>query len=80
MLQYIAIQIESEEKYIKNAHYVVETIETKNNIRMCMGWHSYQKSHQLWHVGGVGTFRSSIIINKYKKFVYIFIYYIYRSF
>ena len=67
MLQYIAIQIESEEKYIKNAHYVVENIETKNNIRMCMGWHSYQKSHQLWHVGGVGTFRSSIIINKYKK-------------
>lgn len=32
-----------------------------------IGWHTYKKSNQLWHVGGVGTFRSSIIVNKKKK-------------
>lgn len=31
---------------------------------MCIGWHTYKRSNQLWHVGGVGTFRSSIIFNK----------------
>ena len=34
---------------------------------MCFGWHTYKKSNQLWHVGGVGTFRSSIILNKKLK-------------
>lgn len=29
-----------------------------------MGWHTYKKSNQLWHVGGVGTFRTSVILNK----------------
>ena len=31
---------------------------------MCIGWHTYKKSNQLWHVGGVGTFRTSLILNK----------------
>ena len=67
MLKYINIQVESEEAYIKNAHVLSEEIESYNNIRICKGWHTYQKSHQLWHVGGVGTFRSSIIVNKHHK-------------
>lgn len=40
----------------------------KSNIMMCFGWHTYKKSNQLWHVGGVGTFRSSIIFNRVKKY------------
>ena len=34
---------------------------------MCIGWHTYKNSNQLWHVGGVGTFRTSIVINKKQK-------------
>jgi len=34
---------------------------------MCIGWHTYKRSNQLWHVGGVGTFRSSLIFNKKRK-------------
>ena len=66
MLQYISHQIENKTQYIIDAHNVVD-IKSKNNIKMCKGWHTYNKSHQLWHVGGVGTFRSSIIVNKHLK-------------
>lgn len=67
MLKYLIIQIESNKQYITNAHNVSEDVKCKNHIKICKGWHTYDKSHQLWHVGGVGTFRSSIIINKHLK-------------
>ncbi len=67
MLKYISHQIESSENYIVNAHSVSVQVETRNNLKICKGWHTYKKSNQLWHVGGVGTFRSSIIVNKKKK-------------
>lgn len=67
MLKYISLQIESKENYIVNAHKICEDVITKNNLKICNGWHTYEKSHQLWHVGGVGTFRSSIIVNKHNK-------------
>lgn len=68
MLKYIKLQITSIDSYITNAHKVCENSFDKNSkIGMCIGWHTYKKSNQLWHVGGVGTFRSSIIINKHKK-------------
>ncbi len=68
ILKYIALQIESEEPYIASAHTVCEASKLKNNNHlMCIGWHTYKKSNQLWHVGGVGTFRSSIILNKKLK-------------
>lgn len=68
VLKYIAMQIESDKPYISSAHKVCETSKLKNdNHLMCIGWHTYEKSNQLWHVGGVGTFRSSIIINKKLK-------------
>ena len=67
MLKYISIQIESNMPYIKEAHQVSDNVVSKTNIKICKGWHTYKKSNQLWHVGGVGTFRSSIIINKEKK-------------
>ena len=67
MLQYLKTQIESEESFITNAHKI-QKIKSKSNITMAFGWHSYQNSRQLWHVGGVGTFRSSLIFNKKKNF------------
>ena len=68
MLRYVAVQIESEEPYITSAHTVCEGSELKNdNHLMCIGWHTYKSSNQLWHVGGVGTFRTSIILNKKRK-------------
>lgn len=68
VLKYIALQIESEKPYITSAHTVCEYSKIKNNNHlMCIGWHTYKNSNQLWHVGGVGTFRSSIILNKKVK-------------
>ena len=68
MLGYIALQITSNAPYIKNAHRLCqESVSEKSDIATCIGWHTYKKSNQLWHVGGVGTFRSSIIVNKPRK-------------
>ena len=68
VLRYIALQIESDKPYITSAHTVCEESELKNNNHlMCIGWHTYKCSNQLWHVGGVGTFRTSIILNKKLK-------------
>ncbi len=65
MLRYVALQIESDKPYITSAHTVCEESQLKNNNHlMCIGWHTYKCSNQLWHVGGVGTFRTSVIINK----------------
>ncbi len=65
VLKYLAMQIESDEPYITSAHTVCEVSELKDdNHLMCVGWHTYKKSNQLWHVGGVGTFRTSLILNK----------------
>jgi len=65
VLRYVALQIESDKPYITSAHTVCEKSALKNdNHLMCIGWHTYKCSNQLWHVGGVGTFRTSVIINK----------------
>ena len=67
VLKYLAIQLESDIPYITSAHTVCKQSEVKGNHLMCIGWHTYKKSNQLWHVGGVGTFRSSVIFNKRSK-------------
>lgn len=68
ILRYVALQIESDRSYITSAHTVCKESELKNdNHLMCIGWHTYKCSNQLWHVGGVGTFRASIILNKKRK-------------
>ena len=68
ILKYLALQIESNSPYIADAHTVCGSSEIKgDNHLMCIGWHTYKKSNQLWHVGGVGTFRTSVIINKKLK-------------
>lgn len=66
MLKFISIQINSNSNYIKNCH-IPQDYKSMTNVRPCLGCHTYKKSNQLWHVGGVGTFRSSIIINKTKR-------------
>lgn len=65
VLKYLALQIEGDEPYITSAHTVCEDSQLKNdNHLVCIGWHTYKNSNQLWHVGGVGTFRTSLIFNK----------------
>lgn len=65
MMKYLLIQTRSKEKFITDAHAVCEKSRSdRSNIMTCIGWHTYKKSNQLWHVGGVGTFRSSVIFNR----------------
>ena len=68
MLAYISLQIESDEPYITDAHQICkESISPKRNLASCIGWHTYTKSNRFWHVGGAGTFRSSVIVNRKRK-------------
>ena len=65
MMHYLALEITSKENFIKNAQVLCEkSLSQSSNIATCIGWHTYKKSNQLWHVGGVGTFRSSVIFNR----------------
>lgn len=68
LLRYIALQIESDAPYITDAHIVCrESARNNDNHLMCIGWHTYKQSNQLWHVGGVGTFRTSVILNRHRR-------------
>ena len=64
MLKYITNQLESEENFIIMAH---NPQKVSSHIVPCLGWHTYQNSNQYWHVGGVSTFRSSLIFNKKRR-------------
>lgn len=44
-----------------------KTAQQRRNDDVCLGWHTYKRSNQCWHVGGVGTFRSSLIFNAKAK-------------
>ena len=67
VMKYIKAELTSDEAYITMAHEICpESFSEKSKTGSCTGWHTYKKSNQLWHVGGVGTFRSSLIINKVK--------------
>ena len=69
MLTYLALEIESEERFIKDAQIPNEASYVKRTREIaCMGWHTFKGSRRLWHVGGVGTFRSSVLFNPQKKF------------
>lgn len=71
MLEYARCEIESSDEYITLAHTKTNVFSNHSNIQMCLGWHSYKNSDQIWHVGGVGTFRSSMIVNKCRGFAVI---------
>ncbi len=68
MLKYITLQAESSQEYITEGHKICpESFSEKGNVGTCLCWHTYKNSDQLWHVGGVGTFRSSLIVNKHRR-------------
>lgn len=68
IMSYLSLQITSNEKYITDAHKLCwASLSPNSNIATCIGWHTYKNSNQLWHVGGVGTFRSSVIFNKKRQ-------------
>lgn len=65
MMRFANQQILSEKNYILSSQSVYElSFSDKSDIGTCLGWHTYKKSDQLWHVGGVGLFRASVIINR----------------
>lgn len=68
MLAYAKAQVEKPYAFIKLAQ---QRIDTSSNLGektdICLGWHTYRRSNQCWHVGGVGTFRSSMIFNAKSK-------------
>lgn len=64
MTDYMALQLKEDISFIKDSHKVFEAaFSKKSNIGCALGWHTYKNSNQLWHVGGVGTYRSSMIFN-----------------
>ena len=68
MVKYMEIEMYSNMEYIKNCHIVNEdTKKRKDRILICPGWHAYKNGNHLWHVGGVGCYRSSVIISKNKR-------------
>ncbi len=68
MLTYLSLQIESDAPYITKAHEpCLSSLSKKGNVVSCIGWHTYKNSHQHWHVGGVGTFRSSVIFHRGRR-------------
>ncbi len=65
MLRYAAIQLEATTPSVLASQRLhPPSFSPKSNIGTCLGWHTYKKSDQLWHVGGVGTFRASMIVNR----------------
>lgn len=65
MLKYARTQLESTlPQTIASQKIYAPSFSARGNVGTCLGWHTYKKSNQLWHVGGVGAFRSSVIINR----------------
>ena len=64
MTEYASLQLKEELSYVRLSHKLWEnSFQKHSNVGTCLGWHTYKKSNQLWHVGGVGTYRSSVIFN-----------------
>jgi CubicO group peptidase (beta-lactamase class C family) len=64
MTAYGALQIESDVPFVGMTHILEESSFSKRgNIGTTLGWRTYKQSNQLWHVGAVGTFRCSMIVN-----------------
>ncbi len=68
MLSYAKAQVEKPYAFTKLAQkrYGAASI-MGGSTDVCLGWHTYKRSNQCWHVGGVGTFRSSMIFNTKEK-------------
>lgn len=65
MVKYAKIQLESRSPAVLASQKLYpQSFSPSGNIGTCLGWHTYKKSNQLWHVGGVGAFRASMIVNR----------------
>lgn len=68
MVEYMNIELNSKEYFITQCHIVNEnTSIRKDKLLICPGWHAYKSGNHLWHVGGVGCYKSSVIISKNKN-------------
>lgn len=68
MINYMKIQMNSKEEYINKCHEISDCLKKrKDEILIARGWHAYKSGNHLWHVGGISTHRSSIIISKSRK-------------
>lgn len=68
MLAYAKAQVEQHYSFTKLAQQRCNVSSNHSgSTDTCLGWHTYKRSNQCWHVGGVGTFRSSIIFNAKAK-------------
>lgn len=64
MMMYAKAQVEQSYIFTKLAQQRHNASSNPNGTTdTCLGWHTYRKSNQCWHVGGVGTFRTSMIFN-----------------
>lgn len=72
MIKYCSIQLKDKSERILLAQTVhIPSFSEGSNIGTCLGWHTYKSSDQLWHVGGVGAFRSSMIANRRQRMAVI---------
>ncbi len=64
MMIYAKAQVEQPYTFTKLAQQRCKySLNRKGTTDTCLGWHTYKRSNQCWHVGGVGTFRTSMIFN-----------------
>lgn len=64
MMMYAKAQVEQHYTFTKLAQQRCNSsLNGKAKTDTCLGWHTYKRSNQCWHVGGVGTFRTSMIFN-----------------
>jgi len=72
MLEYARSQVEQSYTFTKLAQQrITVSSGLGGSTDICLGWHTYRKSNQCWHVGGVGTFRSSMIFNAKTKYAVV---------
>ncbi len=68
MMIYAKAQVEQHYTFTKLAQQRCNaSLNRKGKTDTCLGWHTYKRSNQCWHVGGVGTFRTSMIFNTKAK-------------
>ena len=68
MMKYLELQIEAKKDYIKDCHQVNEnTKKRKDKLLICMGWHANKNANHLWHLGGVGCYKTAVIVSKKRK-------------
>ncbi len=65
MLNYVEIQLKSEQDFVLQAQSpCLEAAPSRERVRPCFGWLSYEDSQLRWHAGGVGTHRSAVLFNR----------------